>query len=197
MKIGIVLGSTRPHRLGERVSRFVMKTAAAVPGATFEVLDLASYNMPFFDEEIAPWTNRSRTPAPNVARWLSDMAAADGYVFLAPEYNFAVPAVLKNALDFLAHEADGKPASIISYSDTAFGGVIAGHQLQLVLNKPGMLVMPMSLPLVHAETMLNEDGAVVEQSGIAGKLLRYLPLNLTKLVKYATAIREIRLAPAQ
>jgi NAD(P)H-dependent FMN reductase len=125
------------------------------------------------------------------------MAAADGYVFLAPEYNFAVPAVLKNALDFLAHEADGKPASIISYSDTAFGGVIAGHQLQLVLSKLGMLVMPMSLPLVHAETMLNEDGDAVEQSGIAGKLLRYLPLNLTKLVKYATAIREVRLAPAQ
>jgi hypothetical protein len=54
MKIGIVLGSTRPGRLGERVSKFIIKTAASVPGSAQEVFDLASYNMPFFDEEIAP-----------------------------------------------------------------------------------------------------------------------------------------------
>jgi chromate reductase, NAD(P)H dehydrogenase (quinone) len=195
MKIGIVIGSTRPGRLGERVCNFVVKSAAAVEGASFEVFDLAGYNMPFFDEPIAPWGNRSRTPAPSVARWLSDVASADGYVFLTPEYNFAAPAALKNALDFLAHEAEGKPASIISYADTPFGGIVAGHQLQLTLNKLGMLVMPMSLPLIRADLMLNCDGDTIEASGIAAKIVRHLPRNLRELVRYAAAIRKVRLEP--
>jgi NAD(P)H-dependent FMN reductase len=94
-----------------------------VPSAVFEVFDLASYNMPFFDKAIAPWSNPSRTPVPGVASCLSDMASADGYVFLTPDYNFG--AVLKNALDLLAHEADGTPAFIISYSGTYWGGIIS------------------------------------------------------------------------
>jgi NAD(P)H-dependent FMN reductase len=53
------------------------------------------------------------------------VASADGYLFVVPEYNLSVPAVVKNALDLLAHEADAKPASIVSYSDTFNGGVTA------------------------------------------------------------------------
>jgi NAD(P)H-dependent FMN reductase len=144
--IGIVLGSSRKRRLGDRVCRFVLSQAAAVTGASFTVLDLASYQLPFFDEDIAPLNNRDRSPADPVRRWLGDMAAADGYLFLTPEYNYAVPAVLKNALDYLAREAEAKPASILSYSDTAHGGNIAGHELRLTLNKLGMFTMPKSLP---------------------------------------------------
>jgi NAD(P)H-dependent FMN reductase len=62
------------------------------------------------------------------------VASADGYLFVVPEYNLSVPAVVKNALDLLAHEADAKPASILSYSDTFNGGVTAGHELRLVIN---------------------------------------------------------------
>lgn len=57
-----------------------------------------------------------------------------------------------------------------------------------------MLVMPMSLPLVHADTMLNDDGDAIRQTGMTAKLVRYVPINLSKLVRHATAIREIRLA---
>lgn len=193
MNIGVVLGSSRPGRLGDRVCKFVVKSAAAVPGASFEVFDLANYEMPLFDEAIAPRNNRNRSPAPTVARWLQDVASADGYVFLTPEYNLAVPAVLKNALDFLAHEADGKPAAILSYSDTAFGGILAGHTLQLTLNILGMFVMPRSpIPLPHADKMLDDGGEVIELSDLAGKIVRYLSRSLTQLVKYATALRDVR-----
>jgi chromate reductase, NAD(P)H dehydrogenase (quinone) len=115
-KIGVVLGSSRGHRLGERVIRWVLAGAKGVSEADFALFDLASYQLPFFDEAIAPWDNPDRHPVPNVARWLEDMASADGYLFVVPEYNLAVPAVVKNALDLLAHEADAKPASIISYA---------------------------------------------------------------------------------
>jgi NAD(P)H-dependent FMN reductase len=194
--IGIVLGSSRKRRLGDRVCQFVLNQAAAVAGASFSVLDLASYQLPFFDEDIAPLNNRDRSPADPVRRWLGDMAAADGYLFLTPEYNYAVPGVLKNALDYLAREAEAKPASILSYSDTAHGGNIAGHELRLTLNKLGMFTMPKSLPLAHADTLLNEDGTLAEDSRWAAKVAAFVPWSLTELARYADLLRQARVRAA-
>jgi NAD(P)H-dependent FMN reductase len=191
-KIGVVLGSSRAQRLGERVIRWVLTGAKEVPEADFALFDLACYRLPFFDEAIAPWDNPDRHPAPNIARWLADMASADGYLFVVPEYNLAVPAVVKNALDLLAHEADAKPASILSYSDTFNGGVTAGHELRLILNKLGMLPLPRTIPLAHAEQLLDPDGSLVVESRltrIAGQLLPYM---LRELVHYAAALRPLR-----
>ena len=197
MNIAVVLGSSRKPRLGNRVCAYVMSKTAAVPGAEFTVLDLAGYQLPFFDEPLAPWSNPARSPAPAVRRWLDDMAAAHGYLFLTPEYNYAIPAVLKNALDFLGHEADGKPASILSYSDTMHGGNIAGHQLRLTLNKLGMLPLPVSLPLAHADRMLDESGHLTDHSDFAHKIDKYLPWSLAELVRYAATLQTARdTAPA-
>jgi chromate reductase, NAD(P)H dehydrogenase (quinone) len=191
-RIGVVLGSSREHRLGERVTRWVFAGAKEVPEADFALFDLASYQLPFFDEAIAPWDNPDRHPAPNVARWLADMASADGYLFVVPEYNLAVPAVVKNALDLLAHEADIKPASILTYSDTFNGGVTAGHEFRLVVNKLGMLPLPKAVPLPHAEQLLDPDGSLVADSRLAKILTQYLPYVLRELVLYATTLRPLR-----
>jgi NAD(P)H-dependent FMN reductase len=199
--IAIILGSSRQPRLGDRVCTFVLSKAREVAGATFTVLDLADYKMPFFDEEIAPLNNRDRMPCDPVRRWLDDVAAADGYLFVTPEYNYAVPAVLKNAIDYLAREAEGKPASILSYSDTPHGGNIAGHELRMILNKLGMFPMPKSLPLAYADRLLDEDGhlaeaALTEDGAWAAKVSAFIPWSLTELVRYAVLLRQARLAAA-
>jgi NAD(P)H-dependent FMN reductase len=192
VKIGVVLGSSRQHRLGERVAQWVLATAKEVPEAEFLLFDLASYQLPFFDEDLAPWDNPDRRPAPNVARWLADMASADGYLFAVPEYNLAVPAVVKNALDLLAHEADAKPASILSYSDTFNGGVTAGHEFRLVVNKLGMLPLPRAVPLPHAEQMLSPDGHLAAESRFAQIIAQILPYTLRELARYAATLRPLR-----
>ena len=120
------------------------------------------------------------------------MAAADGYLFVVPEYNYAVPAVVKNSLDFLGHEAGGKPAAILSYSDTDDGGNIAGHELRLCLSKLGMLPLPRSLPLAHADELLGPDGAMAAQSDFARKVAQFMPWSLRELVRYAAALRPLR-----
>jgi NAD(P)H-dependent FMN reductase len=191
-KIGVVLGSSRAQRLGERVIRWVLTGAKEVSEADFALFDLACYRLPFFDEAIAPWDNPDRHPAPNIARWLADMASADGYLFVVPEYNLAVPAVVKNALDLLAHEADAKPASILSYSDTFNGGVTAGHELRLVINKLGMLPLPKTIPLAHAEQLLDPDGSLVAESRFARIIGQLLPYMLRELAHYAAALRPLR-----
>jgi NAD(P)H-dependent FMN reductase len=192
-RIGVVLGSSRGgQRLGERVARFALATAKEVPEADFALFDLASYQLPFFDEALAPWENPDRRPAPNVARWLEDVASADGYLFLVPEYNLAVPAVVKNALDLLSHEAAAKPASVLSYSDTSYGGIVAGHELRLVLNKLEMLPLPKTIPLAHAEELLDPDGGLVAESGLARVVAAYLPYILRELAAYAATLRPLR-----
>jgi NAD(P)H-dependent FMN reductase len=188
----VVLGSSRGQRLGERVIRWVLTGAKEVPEADFALFDLACYQLPFFDEAVAPWDNPDRHPAPNVARWLEDMASADGYLFVVPEYNLAVPAVVKNALDLLAHEADAKPASILTYSDTFNGGVTAGHEFRLVVNKLGMLPLPMTVPLPHAEQLLDPDGSLVAEARFAKVVTQVLPYLLRELVHYAAALRPLR-----
>ncbi|HEX4212949.1 MAG TPA: NAD(P)H-dependent oxidoreductase [Candidatus Dormibacteraeota bacterium] len=192
MRIGIILGSTRGERLGVRVVRYIVDQAAAVPGAEFVVLDLAGYDLPFFCEPLAPLDNGDRQVPPNVRRWLDDVASVDGYVFVVPEYNFEVPAAAKNALDLLAHEAEGKPAWIQSYSDTSYGGIVAGHLFRLPLSKLGMFPMPRSLPMAHAERLFDESGALVADTEWARIIARFVPWSLAELVRYASALAPLR-----
>ncbi len=192
MKIGIVLGSTRGERLGTRVVRYILGKAASVTAAEFTILDLADYDLPFFHEALAPMDNHDRQVPANVHRWLDDMAAQDGYVFAVPEYNFEVPAPAKNALDMLAHEAEGKPVMIQSYSDTSYGGIIAGHLFRLPLSKLGMFPMPKSLPLPHAEQLFDENGILVADTDWARIIDRYMPWSLHELVRHAAALAPLR-----
>lgn len=199
MRIEVVLGSTRPGRVGDRVCRFVMDCASRVGGAEFTVFDLADHPLPFFDEPLAPLADPGRRPSAAVRPWLEAMAAADGCVFLTPEYNHAPPAVLKNALDFLATEAAGKPASIVSYSTSAHGGVSAGLHLRLVLSKAGMLPLPRSLPLAHADRLLDPAGELAERSDRARRVAEFVPASLRDLVDHARALKPLRpeAAPAR
>jgi NAD(P)H-dependent FMN reductase len=192
MRIGIILGSTREERLGTRVVRYLAGQAAGITGAEFIVLDLAEYDLPFFAEPVAPMDNRDRQVPPNVRRWLDDVASTDGYVFVVPEYNFEVPAPAKNALDLLAHEAEGKPVLIQSYSDTAYGGIIAGHLFRLPLSKLGMFPMPKSLPMAHAEKLFDESGTLVADTEWARIIDRFVPWALAELVRYAAALAPLR-----
>ena len=195
MRIGIILGSTRTSkRLGTRVVSHILAKASGVKDAEFVVMDLADYDLPFFDEPLAPLdTPDRRLQVPeNVRRWLDDVAAADGFVFVVPEYNFEVPAAAKNALDMLAHEAEGKPVLIQNYSDTSYGGIIAGHVFRLPLSKLGMFPMPKNLPLPHAERLFDEDGTLVEDSEWGQIIDRFVPWALGDLVRHAAALAPLR-----
>ncbi|HXS15316.1 MAG TPA: NAD(P)H-dependent oxidoreductase [Candidatus Saccharimonadales bacterium] len=68
MKIAVVLGSTRPHRLGERVAKWVMRETSKYPQSEFILLDLQGYNLPFFNEDEGPRGNENRHLAENVAK---------------------------------------------------------------------------------------------------------------------------------
>lgn len=129
LRIGIVLGSTRVGRFADRPAEWLLALANKRGGAAFELVDLRDYPMPFFD---APKSPLREPPSNEVARrWARKVGELDGFVFVTAEYNHSIPAVLKNALDFVYSEFNRKPASFVGYGNA--GGARGIEQLRLML----------------------------------------------------------------
>lgn len=89
-----------------------------------------------------PHYNADITDDPAVAAFIAQVEAADGVVFVTPEYNYSIPGVLKNAIDWASRPAyasvfKGKPCFVVTTSGGVMGGVRAQAHLKYVLN--GML----------------------------------------------------------
>jgi NAD(P)H-dependent FMN reductase len=95
--------------------------------ATFEVLDLREYPIPFFDQPKSPLREPSRNAV--AQRWARKLGELDGFIFVTAAYNHGIPAVLENALDHVYAELNRKPASFIGYGNA--GGARAIEQLRL------------------------------------------------------------------
>jgi NAD(P)H-dependent FMN reductase len=90
------------------------------------LVDLADWPLPMFGLAKPPAMGLSGDPAQR--RWAEKIGAADGYIFVSPEYNHGPSAVLKNALDHLYAEWNRKPAAFVSFGNT--GGARAIEQLR-------------------------------------------------------------------
>jgi NAD(P)H-dependent FMN reductase len=123
---------------------------------TTEVVDLRDWPLPLTDEPEIPATGIYLHE--HTRKWSRKIAAADGYIFVTPQYNWGYPAALKNALDHLFKEWNGKPAVIVSYGH--HGGPKAAAQLRQVLE--GLRMRPVAtMPAITFSTdMLDDDGAL-------------------------------------
>jgi NAD(P)H-dependent FMN reductase len=129
LKIAIILGSTRPNRVGGIVADWVTDVAGRRSDASFELIDLQDVGLPFLDEGLPPAVGQYANQ--HTRDWAARIASFDGFVIVTPEYNHSVPAVLKNALDFVYAEWNNKAAGIVSYG--AASGIRAAEQLRLIL----------------------------------------------------------------
>ncbi|WP_316667915.1 NAD(P)H-dependent oxidoreductase [uncultured Propionibacterium sp.] len=115
MKIGIVLGSVREGRAGESVARWVLDGARAHGGADFELIDLKFFNLPVLDGAYLPIMANKRYANAIVQAWSNAIDGCDAFVIVTPEYNHSVPGALKNAVDHLGGEWNGKPVAFVGY----------------------------------------------------------------------------------
>ena len=129
LKVAIILGSTRPGRLGEPVAKWVFEIAKKRTDATFELVDLKEYQLPHLDEPIPP--SAGRYAQAHTKKWAAKIATFDAFVFVTPEYNHSTSGALKNAIDFLYKEWNNKVAGFVSYGSA--GGVRAVETLRLVM----------------------------------------------------------------
>jgi NAD(P)H-dependent FMN reductase len=129
LNVAIILGSTRPGRVGEAVARWVHDIAAKRTDATFELVDVKDFNLPLLDEPMPP--SRGQYSQPHTRKWAAKIAEFDAFVFVTAEYNHGIPGALKNAIDFIFREWNHKAAGFVSYGSV--GGARAVEQLRLVM----------------------------------------------------------------
>ena len=144
LKVAIIIGSTRPGRVGEAVGRWVYELAQKRRDAEFELVDIEEYNLPLLDEPIPP--SMGKYSKEHTKKWAAKIASFDGYVFVTPEYNHGISGALKNAIDFLYAEWNDKAAGFVGYGSV--GGVRAVEHLRLVMAE-------VQVATVRAQVMLS------------------------------------------
>ncbi|GGL85580.1 NADPH-dependent FMN reductase [Nakamurella endophytica] len=181
----IVVGSTRPGRIGPHIARWFTDAARRHGGFdTVEVLDLADFDLPLLDEPHHP---RLRTyTKPHTLRWSEAVDGADALVFVSPEYNYSLPASLKNAMDFLVQEWAYKPLGLVTYGG-ASGGMRAAQAIRQVAAVLRMVPVPdaVALPLVFRQLVdgefvpeqVNEDAARTMLDELAKLAVALAPLR--------------------
>lgn len=129
LKLAIIIGSTRPGRKAVDVARWIHEIASKRKGASFELVDIADFDLPLLDEATPP--SMGQYANEHTKAWAAKIAQYDGFVFVTPEYNHGTSGALKNALDFLYAEWNDKAAAFVSYGSA--GGTRAVEHLRQVM----------------------------------------------------------------
>lgn len=150
-QILVLLGSSRQGRNGAKVASWVMDSIASLAptNLTFTLCDLRSEQLPFLDDPIPPMMGQYSKG--KVQDWADKISHYDGFLIVTPEYNHGYPAVLKNALDLIYKEWNGKPVAFVSYGAVS-GGIRAVEQLRQVVIELRMIPLKddVSIPLIWA-----------------------------------------------
>ncbi len=181
----IVIGSTRPGRVGLPVARWFERRARAHGGFGIELVDLAELDLPFLDEPKHPRLHDYSQP--HTFRWSEIVQRADALVFVTSEYNYGYPAALKNAIDYLNREWHYKPLGFVSYGGVA-AGTRAVQQLKQVASALRMYVVTEAVNIPFVAQFRGEDGEihaneVMEEAATA---------MLDELVRVEAAMRSLR-----
>jgi len=132
IKVGIIVGSTRPGRKADAVASWIVEKAKGRNDAEFEIVDISDFNLPLLDEPVPP--SMGQYTKPHTRTWSAKIASFDAYIFVTPEYNHAPSAALKNAIDYLYVEWNNKAAGFVSYGASSSGGR-AVEQLRMIMGE--------------------------------------------------------------
>jgi chromate reductase len=166
--VAVLVGSLRKDSLNRKVALALAGLAPA--GLKLDLVEIGQ--LPFYNQDLD-----AQPPAPWVA-FRDRIRRADAVLFVTPEYNRSVPAVLKNAIDVGSRPYgksawDGKPGAVVSASPGAIGGFGANHHLRqslVFLNVP-VLQQPEAY-LGGVDKLFDESGGANEST--RGFLVKYL-----------------------
>ena len=161
MHVLALLGSLRKGSYNRMTLNAAIELAP--PGVTFEIADLSE--IPPYNQDVED----AGVPA-TVQKLKDQIAKADAVLFATPEYNYSMPGVLKNAIDWASRPPkdnpfNGKPCAIISASTGLFGGARAQYHLRqscvfvnlLTMNRPEVMV-------TKAQEKFDENGVLKDEA---------------------------------
>jgi NAD(P)H-dependent FMN reductase len=127
-----------------------------------DLAELREFDMPLFDADLF-----LEDGVPHGALELGGrIAAADGLLLASPEYNYSLPGILKNAIDWVSRirpvPLRGKTCLLLAASNGQFGGIRGLWQLRIPLEGLGMVVYPDMYALPWAEKAFGDGGRLLE-----------------------------------
>lgn len=181
----IIVGSTRPGRVGAPVAEWFAEHARRDERFETELIDLADVALPILDEPNHPRL-RDYTH-PHTRRWSETIDRGDAYVFVIPEYNYALNAATKNSIDYLFQEWARKPLGIVSYGGVS-GGLRAAQILKQVATALRMLTTSDVVAIHRVGTLIDDDGRFAS-TPVLDESARALLDELAILVEGSAAMR--------
>jgi chromate reductase len=174
-------------------NKMLLRAASSLlpEGAIMEIYEDLHLIPPFNQDE-------ERNPPEPVKELKRRIKEADALVFATPEYNYSVPGVLKNAIDWASrphgdNSFDGKPAAIMSASIGMIGGARAQYHLRQMFVFLNMY--PVNLPEVFvtfASQKFDSQGNLLDQDA-----KKFISMLLTNLVDWTRFLKSRRLTEAK
>jgi chromate reductase len=157
-----VSGSLRKQSYNSGVLRAI---AAVLPdGMTFETAEIA--DLPFYNADV------EQSGLPDVVKnFRTKIAAANALIFAVPEYNFSLPGVLKNALEWLSRPpnppANAKPCAVLGASVSPLGTARGQFHFRHVAVSLNMIMVNVPhVDIVSAKTKFDSQGELTDQATI-------------------------------
>jgi NAD(P)H-dependent FMN reductase len=141
LKVGLIVGSTRPNRFADIPAKWLVEGAAARTDLRLTVLDLRDSRLPLFNEPASPAYTGGVYTAPEAEAWRKRVGEFDAFIATVAEYNHGPTAVLKNAFDNAFVEWQRKPIAFVGY-----GGVGAARAIETLR---GVVIELQMAPIRH------------------------------------------------
>ncbi|KAI1117328.1 NADPH-dependent FMN reductase [Nemania sp. NC0429] len=195
--VALITMSLRPARVGANVAAFVkpiLEKALASSDIRISPVDLRDFNLPIFDENVAPAMvpDRAQFAHEHSKVWSAEIKKHDGYVIVIPEYNYGVAGGTKNAIDYLKNEWVGKPLAIVSYGVN--GGSLASQQVKDILSGVGLKVVE-TRPQLAFVNFYAVFPAMLAEGTITDETIAAWQDKSDEIVKAAGEIKELLLQP--
>ncbi len=159
-------GSTRTRSF----NKLLVQNAAQIAtrqGAQVTLIDLRDFPLPIYDGDLE---DAQGIPA-QALELRAMMRGHHGMLISCPEYNSAISAVLKNAIDWVSRPIEGEPAlaafsgkttALLAASPGALGGMRTLVSVRTILGNLGMIVIPKQFSLPKASTAFDENGILID-----------------------------------
>ena len=181
-KILLINGSAQEPSLNERYLSFVENIIKKEEGFEIKNVSMRTLGLPLF---LGEETSRGNS----VEKWREIVEWADGFVLASPEYDHALPAVLKNSFEHLDGKGyKDKPVMLIGATPGQFGTVQAQHSIYPILRTYGAWLLPDEIFIPKANKKI--DGNNVITDDMVSKRIKEITLKLLRSVEVLRQLRE-------
>jgi NAD(P)H-dependent FMN reductase len=187
LRLLVFYGSYRHNRAGIRFARYVVAQLRG-RGHDVELIDAREVGLPMLDRMYKEYA--AGTAPPQLEALANKIKAADGFVFVAGEYNWSVQPGLKNLTDHFLEEWFWRPAAIVSYSAGRPGGARSNLAWHGILTEMGMAVVSSTITVPQISSAFSPEGEPTGDGGAAVE--RAFPRFAADLEWWADAVKRQR-----